>query len=330
MIVWGLFGPHMKFVDVFLEAQAKKNDTSVEKELEKFRQESKLARLRREEALKLKAVKEIRFGKFITQVPAFNLARHHDRPLPQSSARIFCREAQPTEDIVKVDTSLWLPGQQLHGSMIPRPENVYSRNQELETKQLDRLLLFEARLAALKAAEASGGGLERIRKRVSMIRRAEEPRASGYELVCHNESLVDEHVFGELCIGPYQEEPKENERPDQKLPQMMSLPTISDDEQSSDTKSSKVSQELPETFSSYCERVREEEGVEIVAWGHLATEDDKTESRDEDDNKETVPFEDATGTIHMISASCSSSEAPGTLSVLYQETDSTFVAFYRP
>ena len=91
-----------------------------------------------------------------------------------------------------VEKSLWVPGQQLHGSMIPRPEDILYRNQVLETKQLDRLLLFEARLAALKAAEASGGGLERIRKRVSMIRRAEEPRASGFELVCSDEGSSDE------------------------------------------------------------------------------------------------------------------------------------------
>jgi hypothetical protein len=328
----------MKFVDVYLEAQAKKHDTSLENELEKFQEQSKEARLRREEALKLKAVKEIRFGKYITNVPAFNLARHHDRPLPQSSARIFCREQAMVlhDGAVKASKPLWLPGQQLHGSMIPRPESVHERNQELETKQLDRLLLFEARLAALKAAEASGGGLERIRKRVSMIRRAEEPRASGFELVCTDDSLAGEPVFGDLCIGPYREEPKEaaDGSPTQKLPRMCSLATVSEGEESEESKvPDEPSSSMPHTFESYCERVCEEEGVEVVAWGHLAPEtkeeDDIDESMSYDkDDRQAVPFEDAEGAIHMIK-SCNSKDAPGTLSILYQESDSTFVAFYR-
>lgn len=235
----------------------------------------------------------------------------------------------------KASKTLWLPGQQLHGSMIPRPESVHERNQELETKLLDRLLLFEARLAALKAAEASGGGLERIRKRVSMIRHAEEPRASGFELVCTNDSLADEPVFGDLCIGSYREEPKEaaGGSSTQKLPRMCSLASISEDEGSRVSDDSSAS--MPHTYEAYCERVCEEEGLEVVAWGHLAPEtqeeDDVDESesmsRDEDD-RQAVPFEDAEGAIHMMT-SCNSKDATGTLSMLYQESDSTFVAFYR-
>lgn len=336
----------MKFVDVYLEAQAKKNDTSVENELEKFREQSKQARLRREEAVKLKAVKEIRFGKYITEVPAFNLARHHDRPLPQSSARIFSREHAMVvlkDGSFKTKKPLWLPGQQLHGAMIPRPKHVHDRNQELETQQLDRLLLFEARLAALKAAEASGGGLERIRKRVSMIRRAEEPQASGFELVCTDDHLTNERVFDELCIGPYREEPNEGNEGAivPKLPRMLSLATISEDEESSDekTSSTQISSDssLPTTFEGYCERVCEEEGVEVVAFGHLAPEKQQ-EQRDDDvvrsescleDEPEAVPFEDAEGAIHMITASRSMGDESGSLSMLYQESDSTYVAFYR-
>ena len=339
IIVWGLFGPHMKFVDVYLEAQAKKNDSSLEKELEKFHEQSKKARMKREDALKLKAVKEIRFGKFITLVPAYNLARHHDRPLPQSSARVFTRDLAKGDQLVvkKDEKKAWVPGQQLHGSMIPRPENLYLKNQELEIKQLGRLLMFEARLAAIKAAQASGGGLERIRKRVSMIRRAEETRASGFELECGgDQSKIDDPVFNELCIRPYQEELKEKRLSAiaQKLPRMLSLATISEGEDSSD-QSSNVSTvtntSMPTTFEGYCERVLEQEGVEIVAWGHLAPDSQVSKSLDTNDSKEeneAIPFEDAEGAIHMVSPS--SSEASGTLSVLYQETDSTFVAFYRP
>ena len=73
----------------------------------------------------------------------------------------------------------------------------------------------------------------------------------------------------------------------------------------------------------------EEEGVEVVAWGHLAPESqnvDESESGEEDE-KQSIPFEDKEGAIHMITATCTSS---GTLSMLYQESDAKFVAFYRP
>jgi hypothetical protein len=170
-----------------------------------------------------------------------------------------------------------------------------------------------------------------------MIRRAEETRASGFELECGcDQSKIDDPVFNELCIRPYQEELKEKRLSAiaQKLPRMLSLATISEGEDSSD-QSSNVSTvtntSMPTTFEGYCERVLEQEGVEIVAWGHLAPVSQVSTSLDTNDSKEeneAIPFEDAEGAIHMVSPS--SSGASGTLSVLYQETDSTFVAFYRP
>lgn len=131
IIVWGFLGPHMKLFDLFLRANEKK-DGSLNDLMRNFDMQSNSARLRREEALKVKDMKEVAFGKYSVQVPSFNLsARHYDRPLPQSSSRV-CREMRPEHPRVKknrrvsvVDLGAKNPlilGQQLYGSMIPRPE----------------------------------------------------------------------------------------------------------------------------------------------------------------------------------------------------------------
>ena len=72
LIVWGLFGPHMKIVDLALRAN-KKHDTVLKKLIDNFDVQSITARIRREEALQLKDMKRLAFGKYSIQVPSFNL-----------------------------------------------------------------------------------------------------------------------------------------------------------------------------------------------------------------------------------------------------------------
>jgi hypothetical protein len=72
LIVWGLFGPHMKVVDLTLRAN-KKHDATLRNLIENFDVQSITARIRREEALQLKDMKHLAFGKYSIQVPSFNL-----------------------------------------------------------------------------------------------------------------------------------------------------------------------------------------------------------------------------------------------------------------
>jgi len=125
-IIWGLFGPHMKIVDYILTSKYKSTDNKVETSIIFFDRKEKLARMRREEAVKLKAAKCLRFGKFITLVPSFNLVRHYDHPLPESTARPW-RKILMAPDL---DEASWLPHQQLCGTIIPRPENLAMLNKE--------------------------------------------------------------------------------------------------------------------------------------------------------------------------------------------------------
>lgn len=74
LCVWGLLGPHMKLVDLFLRANERK-DGGVSELMEAFNMESNRARLIREEALKVKDIKGIAFGTYSVQVPLFNLCK---------------------------------------------------------------------------------------------------------------------------------------------------------------------------------------------------------------------------------------------------------------
>jgi C2 domain len=116
LVVWGLFGPHMMILDWWLRAEGK-DEAALKKAMENFKKDSWFARLRRQEALKLRDMKCLAFGKFITLIPSFNLSRHYDRPLPESFARLH------SPSVVKGKVSRrGVPGQQLFGIVLPRSE----------------------------------------------------------------------------------------------------------------------------------------------------------------------------------------------------------------
>lgn len=111
LVVWGCLGPHMMIVDAYLRSN--KGDDL--KTLEKFNQQSLNARARYQEALKLKDMKCLRFGRFITLIPNYNLARYYDRPLAKSYASLH--KGGP----IKI-AERRIPGQQFFGDIIPRTE----------------------------------------------------------------------------------------------------------------------------------------------------------------------------------------------------------------
>jgi hypothetical protein len=75
IFVWGLFGPHMKLVDLTLRQNEKKEE-ALENLVKTFDVKRKAARLRQEEAAKLKDLKAMAFGKYSIQVPSFNLGKY--------------------------------------------------------------------------------------------------------------------------------------------------------------------------------------------------------------------------------------------------------------
>eukprot|EP00977_Amphora_coffeiformis_P016528 scaffold5139_cov155-Amphora_coffeaeformis.AAC.3 len=123
VLVIALLGPQNKLIDLFWSRQQKESDDQRIRKM--FRERFREARCKQEEARKLKAFRQLLFGKYSTFVPSMMWTPHQDFPLPSSSARF-------EENIdVRSDQSTNFPfvvGQQLFGRMIPRPEQAWLRN----------------------------------------------------------------------------------------------------------------------------------------------------------------------------------------------------------
>jgi hypothetical protein len=159
LFVWGLFGPHMLIVDVFLNNDSDSREKNLLKAIESFQKDSQSARMRRQDAVKLKDLKKLAFGEFSTLVPSHNLSRHYDRPLPSSTAVCTSRKK------IKFSPSI-MPGQQLFGKVIPRTQlehELFQRelprvNRELKTlkhcvQEIEKKMVDDQLMAAAAAEE---------------------------------------------------------------------------------------------------------------------------------------------------------------------------------
>jgi hypothetical protein len=144
ILVWGLLGPHMMIVDSILFAGSHDEGKILEKAMENFRKESRTARLRHQEALKLKDAKSLAYGKYITLVPSYNLSRHYDRPLPGSTARLETHDKR----IERAPHSI--PGQQMVGVIIPRSQAAAAHHEEELADLEHQRSAFEARVRFLQ------------------------------------------------------------------------------------------------------------------------------------------------------------------------------------
>jgi hypothetical protein len=144
ILVWGLLGPQMMIVDSILFSGSHDEGKILEKAMENFRKESRTARLRHQEALKLKDAKSLAYGKYVTLVPSHNLSRHYDRPLPGSSARLEIHDKQ----IERAPHSI--PGQQMVGVIIPRSQAAAAHHEEELAKLEHQRSAFESRVKFLQ------------------------------------------------------------------------------------------------------------------------------------------------------------------------------------
>jgi hypothetical protein len=140
--------------------------------------------------LKLRDMKSLAFGKYITLVPSHNLSRHFDRPLPSSFARLHNCSMNPIKLAPR-----GIPGQQLIGVILPKTESEVLRYADDFASLAKRHLAVLRCLAALKSTE-SGSRLKRLARQVV---RDEDLRAEvGYEVIsCENDEFVgDTHDVG--------------------------------------------------------------------------------------------------------------------------------------
>lgn len=131
-VAWTLFGPWMKLVDIYYVSKLEPpTEEDLELKLLKERERRRLAssaaiaeaRVKRENAVKLKAMKTYMFGKYVTRVPTLKEDRYRDFPLPESFAVPYKAQPVPLSELAMQEAGYnrtRLPGQHLVGDMIPK------------------------------------------------------------------------------------------------------------------------------------------------------------------------------------------------------------------
>jgi len=117
-------GPHMKVVDAVFNSytdleeegdRLKEQQTMIKKLTREYEGRGKIARLRAEHEMKQTTIRKIRLGPHCVNLPPLNVTRFADYPLPASTATPIT-----SSDCMKgFNERLIVPGQQLHGQMIP-------------------------------------------------------------------------------------------------------------------------------------------------------------------------------------------------------------------
>lgn len=140
ILVWTVFGPWMKLVDVFYVSTLKPETEEDRIDREKREKQERLmatsqaiseARQVRENTAKMRDMKRLMFGKFAMKIPILKQDRFSDKPLAQSSAKPYGHKAMSLAELAMQEAGYnrsRLPGQTLVGDMIPRVEtNNYSK-----------------------------------------------------------------------------------------------------------------------------------------------------------------------------------------------------------
>jgi hypothetical protein len=277
----------MKLVDLTIRARAKSVD-SLDTIMKGFDIQKTIARERRERALKVKDIKEAVFGKYSVQIPSFNLPRHFDRPLPDSSGRV-CRKdeiktcGRSSRRLSFVDfrkEEPWIPGQQLYGDLLPRPEYDLSIYEQEVAIQEQALRKFRARVLKIKDADNDSIA---ARKVLAQLGHDEgSPMAFGYEV-----ALQDDVSSSDGCDGPYdeQEEEQEEDRHDKSRERTHKFKSLALGARvtvrlTSDKKSFVQKRDLNQVVltidgdSTYCvsEDSPDEAGLEVIGMGRFSTD----------------------------------------------------------
>ena len=96
----------------------------------------------------MKAFRVKLFGQFITRLPEFNLTRHEDVPLPESSAEPYHHSEE-----IKVDR--FVPSQDLSGDMIPMTGQDVVASQLKKQKEKEGLLGMYKKMARVTTSNES-------------------------------------------------------------------------------------------------------------------------------------------------------------------------------
>mmetsp|Transcript_27095 Transcript_27095/g.30920 ORF Transcript_27095/g.30920 Transcript_27095/m.30920 type:complete len:1030 (-) Transcript_27095:480-3569(-) len=318
IVVYGFFGPHMKLIDISLRYNNKR-ERAINKLMENFDVKSHLARLRREEAIKLKDIKAIAFGKFSTLVPSLNLARHYDRPLPESWAKI-------RRDIVKCkELSLrgipnknpYFPGQQLYGTMIPKPQlpKIFLNHESFYRRKLLNIL----RKSIEKTTIESTIILEQPKLELSS--EAEDSNESNLHVPSGYEIIPD----GKGCYVELSNSVASFESESSTL-----LKTTSNKKNTTGIAEISTDSICSTKHENRGNITEDEEGIEIVGLGRYSSwaydDNENDDGNDNDDydkgEEEREPVVDCSLDLKRLQ--------PSRLSEMHKSSERVLVAFYRP
>ena len=144
VVVYVFLGPWMKIVDILYQ---KRNSKRMKRFMTEIKEREKKmwdqARLQTEEAIKLKAARILRFGRFAVKVPILNFPRYRDYPLPDSIARAM--ESHVSSHISDVSPKKFIPGQKHVGVMVPGLEfgRQWERNESRRMNEVESSLVAE-------------------------------------------------------------------------------------------------------------------------------------------------------------------------------------------
>lgn len=148
VVVWVFLGPWMWICDLFFHEETEHQKTKTKKKARKlFQKQQMMAKRLRENALKIKDFRVKLFGKYITRLPEFNLVRHEDVPLPESSA-----EPYDSEEEVKSDK--FVPSQDLTGVMIPMCGQDMVKNQTKRQREKEFLISQHRKMIKAKSTQS--------------------------------------------------------------------------------------------------------------------------------------------------------------------------------
>jgi hypothetical protein len=241
----------------------------------------------------------------------FFLARHFDRPLPESSARL-CRSipkrgATRRVSVVNLNTSPWIPGQHLFGAMIPRPEHEAKMHEQELSRLTEKLGKFKSLVESVHKLNGEAAKNER-RVLTKLGLDSDVPLSLGYEVV---------QDFDECDDSSCTSEPKHKHK-HKKTKIRIVLTSSNNYAKAFDTKDDLLLEtdgiSTYEVKSMYDFECEEEEGMEVVGLGRYNTLSQKL-------GEERLSTR-STDTLFQ--------ERDTLLSLMYKSSERTGIAFYRP
>ena len=131
LLIWAFLGPWNRIHRELLDKQdstlymqgASAHDLKQYKlnaVTEEFEEKGRLARIKGEEAVKLKAMRVMRNGKYVSRIPAINYSRHYDYPeASMSHATMMALDKDQELPPLNYVHKQIVPSQRLEGKMIP-------------------------------------------------------------------------------------------------------------------------------------------------------------------------------------------------------------------